>query len=103
LDGKKLPLIFDSRYSTATSNLIEIAIDRRTPPRPVMRLGGVTPVCSICLFLAPAHAAEWLPVDPVDLALKTPEIDKDADNAKVMFWDVRVNDDPLGVYGTVWT
>jgi hypothetical protein len=62
-----------------------------------------TAIWSVALLLAPAHAADWLPVDPADLALKAPRLDKDAD-AEVMFWDVRVDDEPLGFsFGTVWT
>jgi hypothetical protein len=67
-----------------------------------MRLAIATAVWTVGLLLAPAHAANWLPIDPADLALKTPRIDKDAD-AEVMFWDIRVDDNPLGTYGTAWT
>jgi len=38
---------------------------------------------------------EWRPVDPADLALKTPVVEKDAD-AEALFWEVRVDDNPEG-------
>lgn len=47
-----------------------------------------------CLIVvaAPALASddEWKPVDPAELALKTPKVEKDAD-AEVIFWEVFVN------------
>lgn len=39
----------------------------------------------------PALAQDWKPVDPADLALKAPVVDKDAD-AEAIFWEVRVDD-----------
>ena len=62
-------------------------------------------VWSIWLLLAPARAADWQPVDPTDLALKTPKVDRNAD-AEAIFWDVRVDGQPLGTrfgFGEVWT
>lgn len=35
---------------------------------------------------------DWQPVDPAELALKTPAVERDAD-AEVLFWDVRIDDD----------
>jgi hypothetical protein len=51
-------------------------------------------LCFVCLMLvsATAFAAEdWKPVDPAQLAGKTPVVDKDAD-AEAIFWEVRLND-----------
>jgi hypothetical protein len=39
---------------------------------------------------APVVAADWPPVNPADLALKTPTIESDAD-AEALLWDVRVS------------
>ncbi|MFN2532364.1 MAG: DUF3857 domain-containing transglutaminase family protein [Pyrinomonadaceae bacterium] len=49
------------------------------------------------IFLVPpirvaANSDDWLPIDPSDLALKTPVVEKDAD-AEAIFWQVRVADD----------
>ncbi len=38
---------------------------------------------------------EWRPVDPADLALKAPLVEKQAD-AEAIFWEVRVDDNPEG-------
>jgi hypothetical protein len=38
-----------------------------------------------------ADVEEWRPVDPAELALKTPIVEPDAD-AEAIFWDVRVDD-----------
>jgi transglutaminase-like putative cysteine protease len=48
----------------------------------------------LCLFTAPIALAgdkDWKPVDPADLSLKEPRVEKDAD-AEAIFWDVRVDD-----------
>ncbi len=44
-----------------------------------------------------AHAADWKPVDPADLARTTPRVEKDAD-AEALLWDVRVTHDRKGQY-----
>jgi hypothetical protein len=53
----------------------------------------------VCLLIWRAPAAfagdDWKPVDPSELALKSPLVDKDAD-AEAIFWDVRVDDDDVG-------
>ena len=53
----------------------------------------------LCLLAtAPALAAgdkDWKPVDPADLSLKEPKVEKDAD-AEAIFWDVRVDDSDEG-------
>src|SRR2546427_3111063 len=50
-------------------------------------------VCLVYVLPAPALAGgdEWRPIDPADLALKTPVVEKDAD-AEAIFWEVRVAD-----------
>jgi hypothetical protein len=49
------------------------------------------------LFATPTSAAfdEWRPVDPGELALKAPTVEKDAD-AEALFWEVRIDDNPEG-------
>jgi hypothetical protein len=45
---------------------------------------------------APAAVAlEWKPVEPADLASKTPRVEKDAD-AEALFWEVWVMDELQG-------
>ncbi len=58
------------------------------------------PLLVVCLLLAaamPAWAAgdEWRPVDPAELALKAPVVEKDAD-AEAIFWEVRIDDGAQG-------
>jgi hypothetical protein len=38
---------------------------------------------------------DWKPVDPSEVALKNPTVEKDAD-AEALFWEVRIDDDPEG-------
>lgn len=38
---------------------------------------------------------DWKPVDPGELALKAPTVEKDAD-AEALFWEVRIDDNPEG-------
>jgi hypothetical protein len=63
----------------------------RSPVPPVLAL--------ICLFLFSAtvfaYGDDWRPIDPADLALKTPVVEKDAD-AEGIFWDVKVLDEEDG-------
>ncbi|HKC62311.1 MAG TPA: DUF3857 domain-containing protein, partial [Pyrinomonadaceae bacterium] len=47
--------------------------------------------CLIALAAMPALAQDWKPVDPADLALKAPVVEKDAD-AEAIFWEVRIDD-----------
>ncbi|HEX8141649.1 MAG TPA: DUF3857 domain-containing protein [Pyrinomonadaceae bacterium] len=59
-----------------------------------LSLGGV------CLTLALAATAlaagdEWKPVDPAELALKAPVVERDAD-AEAIFWEVRIDDGAVG-------
>lgn len=53
--------------------------------------------CIIFLFTSfvPAFCAEWKPVTPADLQLKTPLVDKNAD-AEAIFWEVRLLDEIQG-------
>jgi Domain of Unknown Function with PDB structure (DUF3857) len=51
-----------------------------------------------CIVAAPEALAagdEWKPVDPSELALKTPVVEKDAD-AEALFWEVRIDDGDIG-------
>src|ERR1043165_458634 len=54
----------------------------------------------VCLLaIAPLSAVpvgdDWKPVDPGELALKTPVVQKDAD-AEAIFWEVKIDDNPDG-------
>jgi transglutaminase-like putative cysteine protease len=53
-------------------------------------------VC-ILAFSLPIFAAfdDWKPVDPGEIALKAPIVEKDAD-AEALFWEVRIDDNPEG-------
>src|ERR1044072_588700 len=42
-------------------------------------------------FKALAVGEEWRPVDPADIALKTPVVEPNAD-AEALFWDIRIED-----------
>ncbi|HVG33061.1 MAG TPA: DUF3857 domain-containing protein [Pyrinomonadaceae bacterium] len=58
------------------------------------------PLLVVCLLLVaamPVLAAgdDWRPVDPKELALKAPVVERDAD-AEALFWEVRVDDGPVG-------
>lgn len=54
-------------------------------------------LCLFTSFPAPVRAAgdEWKPLDPADLSLKNPTVEKDAD-AEGLFWEVRIDDNPDG-------
>jgi hypothetical protein len=59
-------------------------------------------VCLLALMAAafapsPVTAAveDWKPVDPAELALKSPIVEKEAD-AEGLFWEVRIDDNPDG-------
>ncbi|HEY3135446.1 MAG TPA: DUF3857 domain-containing protein, partial [Blastocatellia bacterium] len=48
----------------------------------------------VCLALTVARAFagdDWKPIDPAQLALKAPVVEKDAD-AEAIFWEVHIND-----------
>ena len=55
-------------------------------------LNRLWPALVLTTVAFPAAAEDWRPVDPAQLALKEPAIEKDAD-AEALFWDVRVDDD----------
>ena len=53
------------------------------------------PLVLLCLGVLPATVFagdDWRPVDPSDLALKAPIVEKDAD-AEAIFWEVRLSDE----------
>ena len=53
-------------------------------------------VCFALIFPVAGFAGdEWRPVDPADLALKAPIVEKDAD-AEAIFWEVRLSDEVDG-------
>ena len=56
-------------------------------------------VVLLCLLALPiavsANGDEWRPIDPADLALKAPVVEKDAD-AEAIFWEVKVADEVEG-------
>src|ERR1044071_6039418 len=71
-------------------------------PAPFLRPGasGALALLLALLFFAaaPAHARgdkDWKPVDPAEIALKQPLVEKDAD-AEVLLWEVKVADEAEG-------
>jgi hypothetical protein len=58
---------------------------------------ALTAVLALSVCALSAHAAydDWKPIDPAELALKGPTVEKDAD-AEALFWEVRIDDDPNG-------
>src|SRR6185295_2779054 len=66
-----------------------------------MKIPRVFPLAllAIGLLLTPASILaayeDWKTIDPGELALKTPSVEKDAD-AEALFWEVRIDDDPEG-------
>ena len=59
-------------------------------------------VCLLCLTSSIAAVPavvpvfeDWKPVDPAELALKSPTVEKEAD-AEGLFWEVRIDDNPDG-------
>ena len=68
----------------------------KIPPSFYLLFGLV--VCSIVLVApVPVAAAgdDWKPIDPGELALKNPLVEKDAD-AEALFWEVKIDDNPDG-------
>src|SRR5437763_6993969 len=57
----------------------------------------LTTVCSALCASAPSLASgvDWHPIDPAELASKTPSVDKNAD-AEAIFWEVRIDDGDVG-------
>jgi hypothetical protein len=61
----------------------------------LLRLGVLCLTIGLVCITALAGADDWKPIDPADLASKTPLVDKDAD-AEALFWEVRVADEFQG-------
>lgn len=57
-------------------------------------LGGVCLTLALCP-VALAAGDDWKPIDPAELALKAPVVEKDAD-AEALSWEVRVDDGDVG-------
>lgn len=58
----------------------------------------VSPAALLCVLLVaapPILADDWRPINPAELVLKAPVVDKDAD-AEAIVWDVRVEDELEG-------
>lgn len=51
-------------------------------------------LCLALLLPVIVPADEWRPIDPAEMALKAPVVEKDAD-AEAIFWEVRVDDSQL--------
>lgn len=65
---------------------------------PSRAVGWLVLCLFFCLAAVPAMAVggdDWRPVDPSELALKTPVVEKDAD-AEALFWEVHVTDEDNG-------
>ncbi len=66
----------------------------KVPRSPLLGLSLL--FCSILTFSALAATSDdWKPIDPADLALKSPVVEKDAD-AEALFWEVRIDDNMEG-------
>jgi hypothetical protein len=54
---------------------------------------------ALSIFALPARAAmpfdDWKPLDPGEVALNSPTVEKDAD-AEALFWEIRIDDNPNG-------
>jgi hypothetical protein len=63
----------------------------------VRRTVSVLMLTVFCLagLSATALAEDWKPIDPAQLALKAPIVEKDAD-AEAIFWEVKVMDEYTG-------
>ena len=61
----------------------------------VLSLALVVSFITFCAFSTRAAFDDWKPVDSVELALKAPTVEKDAD-AEALFWEVRIDDNPEG-------
>lgn len=47
----------------------------------------------VCVSVVRASGDDWKPIDPAELALKSPSVEKDAD-AEALYWEVKVDDSP---------
>jgi hypothetical protein len=63
-------------------------------PRPGARVWPIA-LALVALPTVVGHAAKWNPVDPAELALTTPRVEKGAD-AEALIWDVSVHDVRVG-------
>ena len=54
-------------------------------------------LCLLAIVPAAARAAgeDWKPLDPADLSLKSPTVEKEAD-AEGLFWEIKMDDNPEG-------
>ena len=67
-------------------------------PHPLSRSLVLATLCLLIASFATSALAgddKWKPIDPSDLALKEPKVEKDAD-AEALFWEVRVDDSDSG-------
>lgn len=55
----------------------------------------VVVLCLALLLPVVVLADDWRPIEPAEIALKSPVVEKDAD-AEALFWEVRIDDSPDG-------
>ena len=68
----------------------------KIPPSFYLLFGVVVCLIALVMPLPVAAAGEdWKPVDPGELTLKSPTVEKDAD-AEALFWEVKIDDNPDG-------
>ncbi|MCA1849686.1 MAG: DUF3857 domain-containing protein, partial [Acidobacteria bacterium] len=73
-------------------------------PRAHRPLGLFVSCLLFCLAVGPAARAgnDWRAIDPVELALKAPVVEKEAD-AETLFWEVRMANEADSMTGEVHT
>ena len=64
----------------------------------IPRLFPLAVVLCLALTAPAASADDWRPINPTELTLKTPVVDKDAD-AEAIFWEVRIDDSQIDQIG----
>jgi len=68
----------------------------KIPPSFYPLFGVVVCLIALAVPLPVAAAGEdWKPIDPGEIALKSPTVEKDAD-AEALFWEVKIDDNPDG-------
>ena len=70
----------------------------KIPPSFYLRIALVVCLLAVVLTGPAAVSAvgeDWKPIDPGELALKSPAVDKEAD-AEGLFWEIRIDDSPEG-------
>ena len=67
----------------------------KIPPSSYLLIALVVCLLAIAPLSAVPVGDDWKPVDPGELALKTPVVQKDAD-AEAIFWEVKIDDNPDG-------